>query len=37
MGIEETGDSEPVSLSVVVNQVIARMNIYPDMAGSVKR
>ena len=31
VGIEEAGDSEPVSLSVVVNQVIARMEIYPNM------
>ncbi len=36
VGIEEIGDSEPVSLSVVVNQVIARMNIYPDMAVVLK-
>ena len=35
-GIEERGDSEPVSLSVVVNQVIARMNIYPDMVVVLK-
>ena len=35
-GIEEIGDSEPVSLSVVVNQVIARMNVYPDMVVVLK-
>ena len=35
-GIEEIGDTEPVSLSVVVNQVIARMNIYPDMVVVLK-
>jgi len=36
VGIEEIGDTEPVSLSVVVNQVIARMNIYPDMVVVLK-
>ena len=36
MGIEEIGDTEPVSLSVVVNQVIARMNVYPDMVVVLK-
>ena len=35
-GIEETNNMEPVSLSVVVNQVIARMNIYPDMVVVLK-
>ena len=35
-GIEEIGDSEPVSLSIVVNQVIARMNVYPDMVVVLK-
>ena len=30
-GIEEIGDSEPVSLNVVVNQVLARREIWPDM------
>ena len=36
VGIEEIGDTEPVSLTVVVNQVIARMNIYPDMVVVLK-
>ena len=35
-GIEEIGDTEPVSLTVVVNQVIARMNVYPDMVVVLK-
>jgi biopolymer transport protein TolR len=29
---EDTDDIEPVSLTVIVNQVVARMNVYPDMA-----
>ena len=29
---ENTDDIEPVSLTVIVNQVVARMNVYPDMA-----
>jgi|TARA_B110000881_G_C18237656_1_gene346950 biopolymer transport protein TolR len=29
---ENTGDIEPVSLTIIVNQVVARMNVYPDMA-----
>jgi len=29
---KNTGDIEPVSLTIIVNQVVARMNVYPDMA-----
>ena len=29
---ENTGDIEPVSLTIIVNQVVARMNVYPDVA-----
>jgi biopolymer transport protein TolR len=29
---ENTDDIEPVSLTIIVNQVVARMNVYPDMA-----
>ena len=29
---ENSDDIEPVSLTVIVNQVVARMNVYPDMA-----
>jgi len=29
---ENTGDIEPVSLTIIVNQVVARMNVYPNMA-----
>ena len=36
VGIAEIGDTEPVSLTVVVNQVIARMNVYPDMVVVLK-
>ena len=35
-GVEEIGDSEPVSLSVVVNQVIARHQIWPEIQVFVK-
>ena len=28
---ENTDDIEPVSLTVIVNQVVARMNVYPNM------
>jgi len=29
---ENTDDIEPVSLTIIVNQVVARMNVYPNMA-----
>ena len=29
---KNTDDIEPVSLTIIVNQVVARMNVYPDMA-----
>jgi len=35
-GIEETNDMEPVSLSVIINQVIARHQIWPEMQVFVK-
>ena len=31
VGIEEIGDTEPVSISVIVSQVKARRKIYPEM------
>ena len=35
-GIEETNNMEPVSLSVVISQVIARHQIWPEMQVFVK-
>jgi len=35
-GIEETNNLEPVSLSVIINQVIARHQIWPEMQVFVK-
>jgi biopolymer transport protein TolR len=35
-GIQDIGDSEPVSLKVIVNQVIGRKNKFPDMAVVLK-